>query len=86
MHKIEYEIKLNKMENVNKNTELDNTNKKLIISDIMYSELREKFFHLIAGSFAHHEDDYPDVEIAADDAIEIVKEFIIHNAKWQVGD
>ena len=48
----------------------------LNISDVMYSELREKFFYLIAGSFAHHEDDYPDVEIAADDAIELVKEFI----------
>jgi len=45
-------------------------------TDIMYNELREKFFHLIAGSFAHHEDDYPDVENTADDAIELVKEFI----------
>ena len=51
-------------------------NENLNISDVMYSELREKLFYLIAGSFAHHEDDYPDVEIAADDAIELVKEFI----------
>ena len=51
-------------------------NENLNISDVMYSELREKFFYLIAGSFAHHDDDYPDVEIAADDAIELVKEFI----------
>ena len=51
-------------------------NENLNISDVMYSELREKFFNLIADSFAHHKDDYPDVEIAADDAIELVKEFI----------
>jgi len=40
------------------------------------SGLREKFYNIIAGSFAHHEDDYPDVNIAADDCVEIVKEFL----------
>jgi hypothetical protein len=48
----------------------------LNISDDMYKELREEFYFLIADNFAHHEDDYPGVEATADDAVQIVKEFI----------
>ena len=64
------------MKHIKTPQELNEASENLNISDVMYSELREKFFYLIAGNFAHHKDDYPDVEIAADDAIELVKEFI----------
>ena len=64
------------MKHLKTSKELNESSENLNISDVMYVELREKFFHLFADSFAHHEDDYPDVEIAVDDAIELVKEFI----------
>jgi hypothetical protein len=48
----------------------------LNISDVMYSELREKIRNIIASDWANHEDDYPYIEQTADECMETIKEFL----------
>ena len=48
----------------------------LNISDVMYSELRQKIRDIIASDWANHEDDYPYIERTADECMETIKEFL----------
>lgn len=54
-----------------------------------YEELKERIYSEIAGSFAHHEDDYheddyPEVEAVTDDIINLIKQFIINTESMQL--
>lgn len=48
----------------------------LNISDVMYSELREKIRNIIASDWANHEDDYPYIENTADECMEVITDFL----------
>ena len=53
-----------------------NENSELNISDVMYSELREKIRNIIASDWANHEDDYPYIENTADECMEVITDFM----------